>query len=80
MNITGHIGTKSTQMFAYADDVAIASRNNNALKGTVVNIESEARKRDFIIPWKALYMFRVLFTPIIRSVLKLMGVKSTRNM
>jgi hypothetical protein len=24
-----------------------------------------------IIPWKALYMFRVLFTPIIRSVLKL---------
>jgi hypothetical protein len=25
----------------------------------------------FIIPWKAHYMFRVLFTPIIRSVLKL---------
>jgi hypothetical protein len=25
----------------------------------------------FIIPWKALYMFRVLLTPIIRSVLKL---------
>jgi hypothetical protein len=25
----------------------------------------------FTIPWKALYMFRVLFTPIIRSVLKL---------
>jgi hypothetical protein len=25
----------------------------------------------FIIVWKALYMFRVLFTPIIRSVLKL---------
>jgi hypothetical protein len=25
----------------------------------------------FIIPWKALYMFPVLFTPIIRSVLKL---------
>jgi hypothetical protein len=24
----------------------------------------------FIIPWKALYTFRVLFTPIIRSVLK----------
>jgi hypothetical protein len=24
----------------------------------------------FIIPWKALYMFRLLFTPIIRSVLK----------
>jgi hypothetical protein len=23
------------------------------------------------IPWKALYMFRVLFAPIIRSVLKL---------
>jgi hypothetical protein len=25
----------------------------------------------FIIPWEALYMFRVIFTPIIRSVLKL---------
>jgi hypothetical protein len=25
----------------------------------------------FIIPWKAFYMFRALFTPIIRSVLKL---------
>jgi hypothetical protein len=25
----------------------------------------------FIIPWKALYMFWVLFAPIIRSVLKL---------
>jgi hypothetical protein len=25
----------------------------------------------FIIPWEALYMFRVLFTPIIRNVLKL---------
>jgi hypothetical protein len=25
----------------------------------------------FIIPWEALYMFRALFTPIIRSVLKL---------
>jgi hypothetical protein len=25
----------------------------------------------FIIPWEALYMFQVLFTPIIRSVLKL---------
>jgi hypothetical protein len=25
----------------------------------------------FIIPWKVLYMFRVLFAPIIRSVLKL---------
>jgi hypothetical protein len=24
----------------------------------------------FTIPWKALYMFRVLFTPIIGSVLK----------
>jgi hypothetical protein len=25
----------------------------------------------FIIPWKALYMLRVLFAPVIRSVLKL---------
>jgi hypothetical protein len=32
MNITGHIGTKSTQIFVYADDVAIVSRNKNAPK------------------------------------------------
>jgi len=41
MNITGYIGAKSTQIFAYADDVAIVSRNKNALKDTLVNIESE---------------------------------------
>jgi hypothetical protein len=45
MNIAGHTGTKSTQIFAYADDVAIVSRNKNALKDTLVNIENEARKR-----------------------------------
>jgi lipopolysaccharide export LptBFGC system permease protein LptF len=45
MNITGHIGTKRTQIFAYADDVATVSRNKNAIKDTLVNIESEARKR-----------------------------------
>jgi sorting nexin-29 len=49
MNITGHIGTKSTQMFAYADDVAIVSRNKNALKDTLVNIESEGRERGLLI-------------------------------
>ena len=26
-NITGHTGTKSTQILAYADDVAIVGRN-----------------------------------------------------
>ena len=45
MNITGYIGTKSTQIFAYADDVVIMSRNKNALKDTLVNIESEAKKK-----------------------------------
>jgi sorting nexin-29 len=45
MNIAGHIGTKSTQIFAYADDVAIVSRNQNELKDAPVDIESEARKR-----------------------------------
>ena len=44
MNITGYIGTKSTQIFAYADDVAIVSRNKNALKDNLVNTESEARR------------------------------------
>ena len=45
MNITGYMGTKSTQIFAYADDVAIMSRNKNALKDILVNTEGEAKKR-----------------------------------
>jgi sorting nexin-29 len=49
MNITGYIGTKNTQIFAYADDVAIVSRNKNALKDTLVNTESKARRRGLLI-------------------------------
>jgi hypothetical protein len=49
MNITGHIGTKSRQIFAYADDVALVSRNKNALEDTRVNIGSEARERGLLI-------------------------------
>jgi hypothetical protein len=49
MNITGYIGTKSTQIFACADDVVIVSRNKNALKYTVIIIESEARRRGLLI-------------------------------
>jgi sorting nexin-29 len=49
INITGHIGRKGTQILAYADDVAIVGRNKNALKDTLVNIESEARKRGLLI-------------------------------
>jgi hypothetical protein len=45
MYITGHIGTKSTQILAYADDVAIMSRSKNALKETLVNIKKKARRR-----------------------------------
>ena len=45
VNIIGHIGTKSTQTLTYADYVVRVSRNKNALKDTLVNIESEARKR-----------------------------------
>ena len=44
MNITGHIGIKSTQILAYADDVAIVGRTKNALKDILDNIESEARQ------------------------------------
>jgi len=47
MNITGYIGTQSTQIFVYADDVAIVSRNKKALKDNLVIIESEARKGVF---------------------------------
>jgi hypothetical protein len=49
MSITGYIGTKSTQIFAYTNYVAIVSRNKSALKDTLVNIESEARKRGLLI-------------------------------
>jgi len=49
LNITGHIGTKSTQIFVYANDVAILSRNKNALKDGLGNIESAARERDLIM-------------------------------
>ena len=49
MNITGHIGTKSTQIFAYADDVAIVSRNKNAPKDILINKGSEARTTGLLI-------------------------------
>jgi len=32
INITGHIGTKSIQILAYADDAAVVGRNENVLK------------------------------------------------
>jgi hypothetical protein len=37
MNITGHIGTRSTQTLVYTDDVAIMSRSKNVLKDTLFN-------------------------------------------
>ena len=43
MHITVHIGTKSTQILAYADDVAIMSGSKNELKGTFFYTEKEAR-------------------------------------
>jgi len=49
MNITGHIGTKSTQILAYADDVAIMSRSENAFKDTLFNTEKEARGRGLLV-------------------------------
>ena len=45
MNITGHIGMKSTQILAHADDVAIMSRSKNSLTHIVFNIEKEAKGR-----------------------------------
>ena len=49
LNITGRIGTKSTQILEYADDVAILSRNKNALKVALGNTESETRERGLLI-------------------------------
>jgi len=49
LNTTGHIGNKSTQILAYADEVAILSRNKNALKDVLDNTESEARERSIIV-------------------------------
>jgi len=40
---------KSTQILAYADDVAIMSRSKNALKDTLFNIEKEARRRGLLV-------------------------------
>jgi hypothetical protein len=48
MNVTGHIGTKSTQILAYADDVAIMSRSKNALKDTS-NLKQEAGRRGLLV-------------------------------
>ena len=36
INITGLIVTKSIQILAYADDLAIVGRNKNTLKDTLV--------------------------------------------
>jgi hypothetical protein len=49
MNITSHIGTKSTQILAYADDVASMGRSKNALKDTLFSIEKEARGRGLLV-------------------------------
>jgi len=49
LNNTGHIGTKSIQIFAYVDDVAILSRNKKVLKDGLGNVESAARERGLII-------------------------------
>ncbi|CAG9838002.1 unnamed protein product [Diabrotica balteata] len=43
-NITGHINTKSVQITAYADDVAIISRNKPLLMEVFEQIDPEARK------------------------------------
>jgi hypothetical protein len=48
VNITGHIGTKSTQIFEYADEVAM-SRSKNALEDTFSNTEQEARRRGLLV-------------------------------
>jgi hypothetical protein len=49
MNATGHIGTKSTQILEYADDVAIMSRSKNALNDNLINIEKEAKRRGLLV-------------------------------
>jgi hypothetical protein len=49
MDVTCHIGTKSTQILAYADDVAIMSKSKNALKDTLLNIEKEAKRRGLLV-------------------------------
>ena len=40
MQIRGHIRIKTTQLLAYADDVAIISRNKSSLKEAVINIDN----------------------------------------
>ena len=49
INDTGYIETNGTQIVACADDVAIVSRHKNALKDTLVNTESEPRRKGLLI-------------------------------
>ena len=45
MEIRRHTRIKTTHILAYADGVAIISRNKNHLKEDVINIDSDAMKR-----------------------------------
>ena len=45
MEIRGHIEIKTTQILAYADDVAITTRNKNSLKEAVIDIDNEVLER-----------------------------------
>ena len=42
MGTMGHVGIKTTQIHAYADDVTIISRNKKCLKEVVINMDREA--------------------------------------
>ena len=49
MNITGHIGTKSKQILAHADEVAIMSRSKNSLRDTLFHLEKEAKRKGVLV-------------------------------
>jgi porphobilinogen deaminase len=45
IDLRGNISTRSKQLSAYADDVVIIARTQNALKETFITLQNEAEKQ-----------------------------------
>ena len=43
--VSGHVGMKTTQVCAYADDIALISRNKRGLEENLLTLDTETHKR-----------------------------------